>query len=60
MKRITVLLLSFTIIATAFAQNRMSGGLSLGVNNAKVSSGGDGVEWKWKKVCEEDSGAKVM
>jgi outer membrane protein OmpA-like peptidoglycan-associated protein len=48
MKRITVLLLSFTIMATAFAQNRVSGGLSLGVNNAKVSSGGDGVEWKWR------------
>jgi outer membrane protein OmpA-like peptidoglycan-associated protein len=49
MKRITLLLLSFTIVAvTAFAQNRMSGGLSLGVNNSKVSSGGEGVEWKWK------------
>lgn len=49
MKRITLLLLSFSIIAaTALAQNRVSGGLSLGVNNAKVSSGGEGVEWKWK------------
>ena len=48
MKKITLLLLSFSIIAaTAFAQNRVSGGLSLGANYSKLSSGDQGVEWKW-------------
>lgn len=53
MKKITVLLLSFTIVAaTAFAQNRMSGGISLGANYSKVSAGdnnsGNNFDWKWK------------
>jgi outer membrane protein OmpA-like peptidoglycan-associated protein len=53
MKRITLLLLSFSIIAaTALAQNRVSGGLSLGANYSKLSAGdnnsGGTYDWKWK------------
>jgi len=53
MKRITLLLLSFSIIAaTAFAQNSVSGGISAGVNYSKVSAGdnssGGSYDWKWK------------
>jgi outer membrane protein OmpA-like peptidoglycan-associated protein len=53
MKKITLLLLSFSIIAaTAFAQKRVSGGLSLGANYSKLSAGdnnsGNNFDWGWK------------
>jgi len=50
MKRITLLLLSFiTVVATVTAQNRMSGGISLGANYSKLSTDDDAnYDWKWK------------
>src|SRR5215471_6647723 len=53
MKRITLLLLFLvTVLATVTAQNRMSGGISLGANYSKLSAGdnssGGTYDWKWK------------
>lgn len=50
MKRITLLLLSFiTVVATVSAQNRFSGGISLGANYSKLSTDDDAyTDWKWR------------